>query len=93
MLDYVDYNIEVDHHQGNGNGYDHLDGDCNLAALGEKWLGVARGVNNFVCLTLGTGVGGALFLNGRIYHGATGAAGHIGHYLINPDGPECGCGG
>jgi len=71
----------------------YVDGDSNLAAFGEKWLGVARGVNNFVCLTLGTGVGGALILNGRIYHGATGAAGHIGHYIINPDGPECGCGG
>jgi len=71
----------------------YLDGDSNLAAFGEKWLGVAQGVNNFVCLTLGTGVGGALILNGRIYHGATGTAGHIGHYIINPDGPECGCGG
>ena len=71
----------------------YVDGDSNLAAFGEKWLGAARGVNNFICLTLGTGVGGALILNGRIYHGATGAAGHIGHYIINPDGPECSCGG
>jgi glucokinase len=71
----------------------YIDGDSNLAAFGEKWLGAARGINNFVCLTLGTGVGGALILNGRIYHGATGAAGHIGHYIVNPDGPECGCGG
>jgi glucokinase len=71
----------------------YVDGDSNLAAFGEKWLGAARGVNDFVCLTLGTGVGGALILNGRIYHGATGAAGHIGHYIIDPDGPPCGCGG
>jgi glucokinase len=71
----------------------YIDGDSNLAAFGEKWLGAARGVNDFVCLTLGTGVGGALILNGRIYHGATGAAGHIGHYIVDPDGPTCGCGG
>jgi len=71
----------------------YVDNDSNLAAFGEKWLGAAREARNFVCLTLGTGVGGALILNGRIYHGATGAAGHIGHYIINPDGPACGCGG
>jgi glucokinase len=71
----------------------YVDNDSNMAALGEKWLGAARGVNDFVCLTLGTGVGGALVWNGQLYHGATGAAGHIGHYVINPDGPRCGCGG
>jgi len=71
----------------------YVDNDSNMAAFGEKWLGAARGVNDFVCLTLGTGVGGALVLNGKLYHGSTGAAGHIGHYVINPDGPQCGCGG
>ena len=71
----------------------YLDNDCNMAALGERWLGVGRGVDDFVCLTLGTGVGGAIFLNGRVYHGAGGTAGHIGHFVIDPNGPKCGCGG
>jgi glucokinase len=71
----------------------YVDNDSNMAAFGEKWLGAARGVNDFVCITLGTGVGGALVWNGKLYHGATGAAGHIGHCTIDPDGPQCGCGG
>jgi glucokinase len=69
-----------------------LENDANVAALGEKWLGAARGVDNMVMLTLGTGVGGGIVLKGRIWHGMTGMAGEFGHMTVEPEGPPCGCG-
>ena len=69
-----------------------VDNDSQMAAFGERWLGAGQGADHMVCLTLGTGVGGGVILNGQIYHGATGTAGHIGHYVIDPQGPRCGCG-
>lgn len=69
-----------------------LENDANCAALGEQWCGAARGSNHVVLFTLGTGVGGGLILDGRIYGGATGWAGELGHMPILEDGPACTCG-
>jgi len=69
-----------------------LDNDANVAALGEKWLGAARGVDNMAMVTLGTGIGGGIVLNGKIWHGMNGMSGEFGHNMIEPDGVPCGCG-
>lgn len=69
-----------------------LDNDANAAALGEFWQGAGQGVSHMIMVTLGTGIGGGLILNGRLYRGAGGSAGEIGHTIIMADGPECSCG-
>jgi glucokinase len=69
-----------------------VDNDVNLVALGEWRWGAGRGAQSLVCLTLGTGVGGGLVIGGRLYRGARGAAGEIGHMAIDAQGPRCGCG-
>ncbi|MGO9085630.1 MAG: ROK family protein [Candidatus Sulfotelmatobacter sp.] len=69
-----------------------LENDANVAALGEKWLGAARDVNDMAMITLGTGIGGAIILDGKIFHGMNGMAGEFGHVTIEPDGVPCGCG-
>ncbi|MCR5128779.1 MAG: ROK family glucokinase [Lachnospiraceae bacterium] len=67
--------------------------DANVAALGEMWQGGGRGYKNLVAVTLGTGVGGGIIVEGKILTGATGAGGEIGHIHIVDDEPEtCGCG-
>lgn len=67
--------------------------DANAAAFGEIWQGGGKGYNSMVAVTLGTGVGGGIVLNGRILTGATGAGGEIGHIHMNDDETEiCGCG-
>jgi glucokinase len=70
-----------------------IDNDANLMALAEYELGAARGCKNAVCLTLGTGVGGGLILEGKLFRGSSFAAGEIGHMPINEKGPGCNCGG
>ena len=69
-----------------------LENDANCAALGEKWLGAAREVDDMAILTLGTGVGGGIVMGGRIWHGMNGMAGEFGHMTVDPNGPQCGCG-
>ncbi|HKD91912.1 MAG TPA: ROK family protein [Terriglobales bacterium] len=69
-----------------------LDNDANAAAMGEFWLGAGRGHDSLFMLTQGTGVGGGIVLNGKIWHGMTGMAGEPGHLTVEPDGPPCGCG-
>ncbi|HZD96302.1 MAG TPA: ROK family protein, partial [Candidatus Sulfotelmatobacter sp.] len=69
-----------------------LENDANAAALGEKWLGAAASVDDMCMLTLGTGVGGGVVINGHIWHGMTGMAGELGHINVIPDGPPCKCG-
>lgn len=69
-----------------------LDNDANCATLGEWWLGAAKGGRNVVGLTIGTGIGGGLILDGRLYHGASDVAGEIGHTTIDSTGRRCGCG-
>lgn len=69
-----------------------LENDAKVAALGEKWLGAGRDVNDMAMITLGTGIGGCIVLNGKIFHGMNGMAGEFGHVTIEPDGVPCGCG-
>jgi glucokinase len=69
-----------------------LENDANAAALGEKWMGAARDHADMCMLTLGTGVGGGIVLNGHVWHGFKGMAGELGHITIDPEGPACGCG-
>jgi glucokinase len=69
-----------------------LDNDANCATYGEWWLGAGRDVDTLVGLTLGTGIGGGIVLNGQIFHGASDAAGEIGHMTIEANGRKCNCG-
>jgi glucokinase len=69
-----------------------LENDANAAALGEKWLGAGRDVNDLVLLTLGTGIGGGVICGGKVLHGFVGMAGELGHMTIVPSGNICGCG-
>lgn len=71
-----------------------IDNDANVAALGEAWSGAGAGISNVVCYTLGTGVGGGIIINGKIYQGSGGMAGELGHMPIVPDieAINCGCG-
>ncbi len=69
-----------------------LDNDANMVALGEYWKGAGRGARCLVCLTLGTGVGGGIVLNGRVWHGVGGIAGEIGHMTLIRNGRRCACG-
>jgi len=69
-----------------------LENDANAALLGERWLGLAKGKKDVLLLTLGTGVGGAALVGGRILKGRSGAAAEFGHIVVDPNGPICGCG-
>lgn len=69
-----------------------IENDGNVFALGEGWVGSAKGCKNYCCITLGTGVGGGIVIDGKILHGARGMAGEVGHMVIDPNGPVCGCG-
>jgi glucokinase len=69
-----------------------LDNDANCAVLGEWWVGAARGSRNAIGITIGTGIGGGLILEGRLYHGASDVAGEIGHTTIDTEGRRCKCG-
>lgn len=71
-----------------------IDNDANVAALGEAWSGAGKGIDNCVCYTLGTGVGGGIIINGKIVQGFSGMAGELGHIAVIPDleAIQCGCG-
>jgi glucokinase len=69
-----------------------LDNDANCATYGEWWVGAGRNVNTLIGLTLGTGIGGGIVLNGEIFHGVSDAAGEIGHMTIDSTGRKCKCG-
>jgi len=69
-----------------------IENDANAFAIGESWKGVGKGFKNFIGITLGTGVGGGVILNGQIWHGIDGSAGEIGHITLYPDGLQCNCG-
>lgn len=69
-----------------------VDNDANLAALGENRFGAGRGVANMVMLTVGTGIGGGIIIDGQLYRGRDGSAGEFGHMVIDRNGPLCGCG-
>jgi glucokinase len=70
-----------------------LDRDTNVAALGEQAFGAARGFQDFIYLTVSTGIGGSIVTGGEILHGPDGFAGELGHVVVELDGPRCGCGG
>lgn len=69
-----------------------LENDVNCAALGEKWLGAGREEKDFICITIGTGIGGGIVLNNNIFRGDTCVAGEFGHIQIVKDGIQCLCG-
>ncbi|GEK90641.1 ROK family glucokinase [Alkalibacterium kapii] len=70
----------------------HIDNDANVAALGEQWIGAGNNEPDVVFITLGTGVGGGVIVNGELVHGEIGAAGEIGHMTVDPNGYRCTCG-
>jgi glucokinase len=69
-----------------------LDNDANCATFGEWWQGAARGGRDVIGLTIGTGIGGGIILNGQLYHGASDVAGEIGHTTLDVNGRHCKCG-
>ena len=69
-----------------------IENDANAAAIGEHWVGGAAGKSNVVCITLGTGVGGAIIMNDEVWRGSNGAGGEIGHMTVVENGRLCGCG-
>jgi glucokinase len=69
-----------------------LGNDVNLGTLGEQWLGAAKGAENVVAIFPGTGVGGGVIAAGKLMLGAYGAAAELGHIIVDPHGPACGCG-
>jgi glucokinase len=70
-----------------------LENDANASALGERWQGAARGHQTIICLTLGTGVGGGIILDGKLWRGPDGTAGELGHTSVEPfGGVQCKCG-
>ncbi len=69
-----------------------VENDANAAAIGEMIFGTGKRLNSFVMITLGTGVGGGIILNRKLYRGEIGAAGEVGHITINYNGPRCNCG-
>ena len=70
----------------------YLQNDANTAALGEKVFGAGKEADDLLYITISTGVGGGIIINGKIYYGHTGNAGEIGHMTVDPTGPQCGCG-
>jgi glucokinase len=69
-----------------------LENDANAAALGEMWVGAGKDVKDLILITLGTGIGGGIVIDGRVLHGHLGMAGEIGHMTVYADGNPCGCG-
>ncbi|MGI8669596.1 MAG: ROK family protein [Aridibacter sp.] len=69
-----------------------LENDANAAAVGESWMGVSKDFDNSIMITLGTGVGGGIIIDGKILRGIDGTAGEIGHINVEPKGYPCGCG-
>jgi glucokinase len=69
-----------------------LENDANAAALGEMWMGAGRNVKDMILMTLGTGIGGGIIINGEVLHGSQGMAGEFGHMTVFPEGNPCGCG-
>lgn len=70
-----------------------VENNVNAEAMGEAIFGAAKGIDDFICLTYGNGIGGALYLNGKLYKGSTSSAGELGHMVIHSGGKQCNCGG
>jgi glucokinase len=69
-----------------------VENDATAAGIGENWIGASRGLENVVCVTLGTGIGGGLIISGDAIRGKDGIGGEIGHICVEPNGHPCGCG-
>ncbi len=69
-----------------------VDNDVNVGTLGESALGAGQGVKNIVGIFVGTGIGGGIILDGKLFHGASKTAGEVGHIIVKANGPRCGCG-
>lgn len=69
-----------------------VENDVKVAGYGEQWMGAAKGVNSYVCITLGTGVGAAICIDGKMLHGKHWSGGEIGHTILYPNGRACTCG-
>jgi glucokinase len=69
-----------------------IENDANAAALAEYRFGAGKGSKNMIYMTVSTGIGGGIILDGKLYRGSTGTAGEVGHMIIDPKGPKCGCG-
>ncbi|NLB72640.1 MAG: ROK family transcriptional regulator [Firmicutes bacterium] len=69
-----------------------VDNEANTAAMGERWFGAGVGVENMAYVSVGIGLGVGIVINGELYRGSSGYAGEMGHFTMQPDGPECGCG-
>lgn len=69
-----------------------MDNDVRVATLGEKYFGAGRGIDNLICITLGTGIGSGIIINGKLYRGRNSCAGEIGHITVVKDGLYCNCG-
>ncbi|HIF65399.1 MAG TPA: ROK family protein [Acidimicrobiia bacterium] len=70
----------------------HIDNDAKALALGEAWFGAGRNFSNFLAMVVSTGIGGGVFVDGRLLDGGDGNAGHIGHVIVEPEGADCACG-
>lgn len=70
----------------------YLDNDGNVAALGEMWCGAGKGYSDIIAVTIGTGIGGGIIIDGRVVRGVSGSAGEIGHMIMLENGPLCNCG-
>ncbi len=70
----------------------HLENDATAAAIGESWIGASKDVDNSICITLGTGIGGGIIIDGNVVRGIDGTAGEIGHVVVEHNGHPCGCG-
>jgi len=69
-----------------------VENDVNALTLAECWHGAGHRFRNFVCITVGEGIGAGVVIGGELYRGAFGGAGEVGHITIDPDGPRCRCG-
>lgn len=70
----------------------YLENESNTSAICENWMGCCQNVNNFVCLNIKSGIGAGIYIDGKLYRGANGVAGEVGHIQVDDDGPLCGCG-
>lgn len=92
LPDWCDVPLQDEVEKGTGKKV-FLINDANAAALGEMRYGAARGCRNFIYITISTGIGGGIIINGKLYTGSAGMAGEIGHIVVEPDGLPCNCGG
>lgn len=70
----------------------YLENEAMASAICENWVGSCQGINNFVCINIKSGIGAGIFTHGRLYRGASGSAGEVGHIVVDENGPKCGCG-